>query len=151
MKTFCCTLLLLLGCALHRGAEGSRCRGGFHKHGGSCYWFSNIRGTFAEARSICRFLGSDLASITSAAEDVFIRGYATQRGKAKVYYLGGADLGLESSWIWTRNKPFTFTNWGSGQPGNSKNNEHCLALQSSDGYRWHDYNCDFIANFICKM
>ncbi|XP_071094960.1 perlucin-like [Haliotis cracherodii] len=151
MKTFCCTLLLLLGCALHRGAEGYGCRSGFHTHGGSCYWFSNMKGTFAEARSICRFLGSDLASITSAAENAFIRGYAAQTGKAEVYYVGGSDLSLEGSWRWTGNQLFTFTNWGPGQPRDSENDEDCLALQKSDEYRWHDYPCDFITNFICEM
>ncbi|XP_071115792.1 perlucin-like [Haliotis cracherodii] len=153
MDTLTCILsLLCLACwSLPRGVEGTKCTGGFHKHGGSCYWFSNIKGTFAEARSICRFLGSDLVTITSHTEDAFVRGYATQRGKAERYYLGATDLGLEGRWVWTGNKPFTYTNWGPGQPTNYKNNEHCLEAYKGYGYGWNDVNCDKKANFICQM
>ncbi|XP_046344929.2 perlucin-like [Haliotis rufescens] len=135
MNVFSGVALLLLGSSMLLYAEGTKCTGGFHKHGNSCYWLSNIKGTFAEARSICRFLGSDLVAITSHTEDAFVRGYATQRGKAERYYLGGTDLGLEGRWIWTGNKPFTYTNWEPGQPTNYKNNEHCL-----EAYKEITYN-----------
>ncbi|XP_071094946.1 perlucin-like [Haliotis cracherodii] len=150
MRTFCWPLLLLLGCALHRGAEGWMCPGGFHKHGRSCYWFSNIKGNFAEARSICHALDSELATITSYAENAFIRGYATQRGKAERYYLGGTDLGLEGHWKWMGNKPFIYTNWAPGEPSNSLNNEHCLEVLRKLGYHWNDEKCDTSGNFICE-
>ncbi|XP_048236953.1 perlucin-like [Haliotis rufescens] len=79
MRTFVCLMLIVTCCTLAEGA----CPVGFHYYGNSCYWFSHIKGDFAEAGSICRFLGSHLVVITGASEDAFIRGYAIRTGKGK--------------------------------------------------------------------
>ncbi|XP_046332252.1 perlucin-like [Haliotis rufescens] len=145
MRTFACLMLIVTCCTLAEGA----CPVGFHYHGNSCYWFSHIKGDFAEAGSICRFLGSHLVVITSAPEDAFIRGYAKRTGKADAYFIGGSDLGLEGRYVWVGDRLLTYTNWSPGNPSNDHNVEQCLELRKP-GYQWNDIDCKRVNNFICE-
>ncbi|XP_048246153.1 perlucin-like isoform X2 [Haliotis rufescens] len=151
MNVFSGVALLLLGSSMLLYAEGSRCVPGFHSHGRSCYWFSDMTGTFAEARSICQFFGARLVIINSRAEDDFIRGYA--RGKAPSYFIGGSDLAREGRFVWEGGKPFAggYQNWVPGQPNNYKGAEDCVHIWNGFGYRWNDAPCSYKYNFICEI
>ncbi|XP_046332048.2 perlucin-like [Haliotis rufescens] len=151
MNLFSGVALLLLGSSMLLYAEGSRCIGGFHSHGRSCYWFSDMTATFAEARSICQLYGARLVIINGRAEDDFIRGYA--RGKDSNYYIGGSDLAREGTFLWEGGRPLSggYQNWASGQPDNYKGDEDCLVIWKAFGYRWNDATCSHKHNFICEI
>merc|ERR1711970_1580040 len=57
------------------------------------------------------------------------------------YWLGGNDLHREGSWVWPSGQPFTYTNWGEGEPNDSDGKEDCIAIDSPKEYKWMDLNC----------
>ncbi|XP_046585441.1 perlucin-like [Haliotis rubra] len=127
------------------------CPLGFHQHRRSCYWFSTIKSSFAEAAGYCRYLESHLATISNRDEDSYIRGYATRRGKAINYWLGASDLNLEGRWLWEGQCRMKYTNWSPRQPDNWRGNEHCLEIKRRYGnYLWNDNQCQEPSNFICE-
>ncbi|XP_071104272.1 perlucin-like [Haliotis cracherodii] len=143
--------VLLCSLAFVVAEDTSRCPEGFIKHGGSCYWFSRIKGTFAEARSYCQFLGSHLARITSKHEDKFLRSHATGTGKS--YWLGAMDLGREGAFVWEGGFPLNYTNWGPGEPNNLRAEdkpEPCLILFRYYRHEWNNGDCGLAENFICE-
>ncbi|WP_114375415.1 lectin-like protein [Elioraea thermophila] len=80
--------------------------------------------TAARARAQTEF-GGDLATITSAGEQLFVNSALfggsspfneTLRGS---WWLGGTDAESEGTWTWVTGEPWSFTNWGSGQPDNN--------------------------------
>ncbi|XP_046547951.1 perlucin-like isoform X2 [Haliotis rubra] len=125
------------------------CPLGFHQHRRSCYWFSTIKSSFAEAAGYCRYLESHLAIISNKDDDLFIRGYATRLGEAVKYWLGASDLNIEGIWLWEGQRRMNYTNWSPGQPDNAGGNENCLEIRLNFG-NWNDYQCQKPLNFICE-
>jgi len=76
------------------------------------------------------YLGASgyLATITSAAEQVFLNGLnaaftAASRAQNGTYvraWLGGTDAGLEGSWEWGTGEAFSYTNWASNANGKGR-------------------------------
>ncbi|XP_071098086.1 perlucin-like [Haliotis cracherodii] len=127
------------------------CPLGFHLHRRSCYWFSNVKGSFPEAAAYCRYLESHLVVVSSADEDSFIRGYAIRRGKAPMYWLGATDLNIEGRWLWEGQRRMNYTHWNLRQPDNYRGVEHCLEIaKAASNYLWNDYVCDQPLHFICE-
>merc|ERR1712172_189060 len=56
------------------------------------------------------------------------------------YWLGGSDFYEEGTFQWANGDPFTFTQWGEGEPNNS-GDEDCIAMSSRNSYNWLDLNC----------
>ncbi|CAG2193702.1 unnamed protein product [Mytilus edulis] len=45
----------------------------------------------------------------------------------------------EGEWQWAITlEKVQYMNWDSGQPNNNDNNEHCMAMTGSRGYKWED-------------
>ncbi|XP_046585439.1 LOW QUALITY PROTEIN: perlucin-like [Haliotis rubra] len=127
------------------------CPLGFYQHTKSCYWLSNVKSSFPEAVSYCRYLESHLVTIENRDEDSFLKGYALRHGTAPGYWLGATDLNIEGRWLWEGQRRMSFTNWSWRSPGNSRGQEHCLELVKSEGkYVWNDYQCDIPLHFICE-
>ncbi|XP_067653315.1 perlucin-like, partial [Haliotis asinina] len=130
--------------------SANRCPPGFQQHRRSCYWFSTITGSFAEAASYCRYLESHLATVENRDEDSFIKGYAIRHRRAPNYWLGGTDLTVEGKWLWEGQRRMNYAHWPR-QPDNSKGQEHCLELRRVSGtYDWNDIKCDTPSHFICE-
>ena len=64
-------------------------------------------------------------------------------------WLGGSEPVQEFSWVWTDDSPFTFTNWGPGQPNIREQNCFLINFPSS-GY-WDDEYCSEKRKFVCKI
>lgn len=45
-------------------------------------------------------------------------------------------------------QPFSYSNWGSGEPNNAGEGEDCIHL--SQGNQWNDLNCERNLTFICQ-
>merc|ERR1711962_1422006 len=56
------------------------------------------------------------------------------------YWLGGSDFYEEGTFQWANGDPFTFTQWGEGEPNNS-GDEDCIAMSSRNSYNWLDLDC----------
>ncbi|XP_067653838.1 perlucin-like [Haliotis asinina] len=144
-------LLTVLLCFVATTYSHAGCPLGFHQHRRSCYWFSTITGSFAEAASYCRYLESHLATLSSRKEYSYIRGYAIRHGKAPNYWIGASDLNIEGRWLWEGQRRMKFTAWSPGQPDNGGSNEHCLEMRKNYGnYLLNDYICQNTGNFICE-
>ncbi|XP_048245431.1 perlucin-like [Haliotis rufescens] len=142
--------LMVVGFCMFMQVQGDRCPLGFVKYKTSCYWFSTTKGSFSEARSMCRYLKSDLAKVTNKDEDDFIRHFALVRGKAELYFLGGSELRQSGRWSWNgEEQQMTYTNWAPGQP-NYLDKEHCIVLWKHVNYQWADFYCDHALNYICE-
>ncbi|XP_046347991.1 perlucin-like [Haliotis rufescens] len=142
--------LMVVGVCMFMQVQGARCPLGFVRHKRSCYWFSITKGSFSEARSMCRYLKSDLAKVTSKDENDFIRHFALVRGKAPLYFLGGSDVRQTGRWSWNgEEQRMIFTNWAPGEPNNHLT-ERCLVLWKSRHYQWADYHCHAVINYVCE-
>merc|ERR1712088_1082648 len=56
------------------------------------------------------------------------------------YWLGASDFYEEGTFQWANGDPFTFTQWGDGEPNNS-GDEDCIAMSSRNSYNWLDLDC----------
>ena len=95
-----------------------------------------------EAKLICEQLGGHLATISSAEENQFI-----SSGVHEDMWIGFTDEREEGVWEWVTGEDVEYTNWGSGEPNNSGNEDY--AHMSGYG-QWNDLpDCDlrFILEF----
>ncbi|XP_055312725.1 C-type lectin 37Db [Sitodiplosis mosellana] len=104
----------------------------------------------------CRFLGMNLASITSLEENnQIIQQIKIEGHERKHFWLSGTKLGFNDGYHWMGNgKTLTFTNWGGLQPDNLPN-EDCLQIWNVgdgpiDDSMWNDRNCSHDLYFICE-
>ncbi|XP_046346687.2 perlucin-like [Haliotis cracherodii] len=142
-------LLMVIVCVFPN--EGARCQLGFVPHKHSCYWFSNEKGSFAEATAVCRYLKSRLAEINNRDEDEFVTGHIKRHGKSPYYLLGGTDLRLEGRFTWEGQvTPMVYQNWYPGQPSNWGGQENCMGIDKTMAYKWNDWPCKDSHNFVCE-
>ncbi|RMB58039.1 HYR domain-containing protein [Dokdonia sinensis] len=80
--------------------------------------------------------GYELVSITSAAENAFVRLEANAAGATGDLTIGFNDLDVEGTFVWQNGDPVTYTNWNSGEP-NNQGDEDYVTMQPSG--RWADF------------
>ena len=112
--------------------------------GGNNHWYELVTGTtwigWLAANSAATgstFMGMTgyLASITSAAEDVFVSALNLAGFDA---WLGGSDSVSEGIWTWTTGEAWGYTNWNGGEPNNSGNEDYLAGWQNAGA--WNDCN-----------
>lgn len=100
--------------------------------------------TTAAAAATLNGVAGHLATITSAAENAYVRALGSG-----VLWLGGSDSVTEGIWIWagdgveggavfsnvSTSQNGYYTNWAAGQPDNSSNEDH---LEMSAAGTWND-------------
>ncbi|XP_076451243.1 C-type lectin lectoxin-Lio3-like [Babylonia areolata] len=126
--------------------------------GNSCYLFvlDHMR-EFDNAEKECEARGGHLAIIRDIATQNFL--YHTLRQDFHyddIVWIGLSDERSEGHWVWVDGSAARFTYWASDQPGILGSLEDCVAMDVSDGGRWHDYKCTdllFISHhqtFVCE-
>ncbi|XP_060074905.1 perlucin-like [Ylistrum balloti] len=137
--------------------SGEACPNGWTRHDASCYFFVDIHETWQDASAHCEALDSQLASIQSEREDVFLRNTLHQLhvhdSTARVmYWLDGTDIATETEWTWAYSEePITkYTHWCPHQPDNANANEDCLRLGKFCDFGWDDGDCETKEFFICE-
>lgn len=115
-----------------------------------------------EAKNYCETLGGHLVTITSAAEEEFVRTNIVETQTACIW-LGATDENQEGAWEWVTGEEWFFTYWLSQpavQPDNDGGIEHYLHYLN-DYWGWNDigtglygaYNKDntlYPTGFICE-
>ena len=103
--------------------------------------------TWAEARDQCRSLGMELASVADATQDSQLSQTMGTIVGASTYWIGGSDSQKDSTWTWVDSAPWSYTNWGDGEPGGGAT-ENCAA---ASGGRWQDEDCATRLGFLCML
>jgi len=114
---------------------------------GLCYSaFITERVTRAVAASRCSMIGAHLATIRTAADNLFL----TNLLGANEAFVGGTDIVTEGTFLWPDGTGLTYTNWRINEPngpneptnGGGGYQEDCIVLQGQLGGVWDDRPCD---------
>ena len=100
---------------------------------------------YKDAETECERASGKLASVHSSEENTFIFESLTK----EVSWLGGNDMAVEGTWIWTDNTQWSYSNWARSEPNNYGGFEHCLVIGRYDE-KWNDHPCGIVHEAICK-
>ncbi|MFN8395294.1 MAG: lectin-like protein [Bacteroidia bacterium] len=126
-------------------------------YGGHRYYRSTSTMNWDAAKTACLNAGGNLASISSAGENNFIR---NNMGGATNVWIGLNDAVTEGTFTWSDGSPLSYTNWLAAEPnnvggpacsgaGNLSNNDY-VVLASSNG-RWSDRRGCSAETFIMEL
>ncbi|KYO31114.1 hypothetical protein Y1Q_0016466 [Alligator mississippiensis] len=130
--------------------ESSCPRGGrIHLPSLNCYWLSQAKETWQDARQLCQAMpGGDLAIVSSQEVQSFLQETFPSAGAA---WIGLGDLSSLGSLRWVDGSPVnSFQNWApSGRP---EGKENCIQMHlfSSKGL-WKSSRCSAMSLFLCEM
>lgn len=105
-------------------------------YNGGAYYISTANFSYATAITSANSLGGILTSISSSAENNFIRNSANAVG-AGSYLIGFSDETNEGTFVWSNGESVNYTNWGAGEPNNSGNEDYTVV--NTNGF-WNDIN-----------
>ncbi|XP_071372769.1 C-type mannose receptor 2-like [Centroberyx affinis] len=129
-----CALFALSGATgaeeLGDGVESrSGCPSGWSQYGSRCFVFISSSSTWPEAEQHCLHFGANLASIHSFGEYHFIQETVRRStGGFPRTWIGGADAFQNFLWFWSDGSRFDYQLWGSKEPNNYGNTEHCVEM-----------------------
>jgi hypothetical protein len=99
--------------------------------GGEAYFVSNTNLSWDASQAHAFANGGHLAVIPNPAANQllqpFVQGSAT--------WIGFSDAAIEGTWQWINGAPVSYTNWSSGEPNNSSNEDHGSMLPTGN---WND-------------
>lgn len=107
------------------------------KYGSNTYYRFDGAIAFNEAKALSEWLGGHLVTITSKGENDFVKDLMS-KGKADSYWTGATDVNSEGKFTWVTGESFSYTNWSSSNPDNTKGREHFVEMAKSDSYKWND-------------
>ena len=102
-----------------------------NNYGGHSYYRSTGSATWTTARTNCSNMGGHLVTITSSGEQSFLYGLWPSG------WIGLTDEVVEGTWRWVTGETYSYTNWNSGEPNNSGNEDY---VQFVSNGRWNDLN-----------
>lgn len=108
-------------------------------YSGHYYSVFNDDLTWNEAKTACERMGGHLVSISSSAENSFVKSLISSQSKG-VYWIG-AKLS-STSWTWVTGESFSYKNWASGQPSGGENygEIYSRSTQAASAGAWNDIN-----------
>jgi len=117
----------------------------------SCYYVGSDTMTWVSANSFCVGMGSELASIHSAAEDE----YLTTLCGDKNCWIGLNDVDSEGNWVWTDGSDVNYLNWLTDQPDDNSGEDYVGKLSNWNGWTsddggWNDWGSSHYLTALCK-
>ena len=125
------------------------------EEGGNGHWYLAVEvGESTTESSMIAFangLGASLASISSLAEDAFVRSVASN-ATPNTALLGGYETS-EGEFIWLDGTDFNYTNWDAGQPDGVNAGEYIAYYEISNFDKWHDvsFTDSTVSHFIIEF
>jgi gliding motility-associated-like protein len=110
--------------------------------GGHTYFRSTTPLTWTAANTQANTLGGHLVTITTAAENTYLQSFSN-------HWIGLTDQTTEGVYSWVTGETLTFTNWLTGEPNNSSNEDYIAIWNTSGG--WNDWNGTGTANYIVEF
>ena len=86
--------------------------------------------TFDDAQAFAVAKGGHLATVTSAAENLWISQTWYDPDLLEYVMLGGSDARVEGTWEWVTGEPWVFTNWIGIEPNNGAGGEDWLGFKT---------------------
>jgi hypothetical protein len=129
--------------------EGSVCPCPVIENAGHSYMFCDSTATWSDAQALCWSYDYHLLTIDDATEDAWVNTQADLYSTDK-WWFGYNDIASEGSWVWEDGSGSSYTNWYSGEPNNS-GDEDCAQLNRfhpSNG--WNDEPCSSAYRYICE-
>ncbi|XP_069825774.1 CD209 antigen-like protein C isoform X2 [Dendropsophus ebraccatus] len=121
------------------------CPDGWNTTGCSCYYVSEYKTTWDEARDKCFNMNSTLVIVKNKTELDTLSKLYKMDGR---YWIGlRRDPENIQTWKWLDGTRVSFNNWKENQPSNYLNREHCAETQSGP---WNDEYCLNELYYICK-
>ena len=103
--------------------------------GGHRYQFSPEKLNWDEAKAKAAAAGGHLATITSEEENQWVVDtFVSKLPGGLSLWLGGAKDDPTGTWTWITGEPFTFTAWGTGEPGPNINETALCFSQMNMGW-----------------
>ena len=96
------------------------------------YKFFEAEMSWREAWAKCKELDGYLATVADEPENEFIWGLCGGKGA----WLGATDAKEEGRWKWITGEPFTYANWGPGQPNDLGEGGDYLHLALDEPKSW---------------
>ncbi|GAB4040008.1 MAG: hypothetical protein Fur0014_10170 [Rubrivivax sp.] len=115
--------------------------------GGNGHWYEAVAAssiTWEQAKAAAEAAGGHLATITSAGENSFIAALVPDYGTTgeSPYWLGGFQVGgdppANAGWQWVTGEAWGYTNWASGEPNNTGNEDVLAFAFFAGGDTWND-------------
>ncbi|XP_078659901.1 lymphocyte antigen 75-like isoform X2 [Branchiostoma floridae x Branchiostoma belcheri] len=134
------------------GWTSGKCPPGWDEDPMSDYCYQVNVGSFRtwhHARENCQNKGGDLVSITTPQEQSYLNGRLSGVTGVTGVWIGAHDRGTEGGWEWSDGMPFTYLNWGGGEPNNAGSGEDCTEMLVSNAL-WNDMPCDSLRGYMCK-
>ncbi|XP_036436723.1 asialoglycoprotein receptor 2-like [Colossoma macropomum] len=132
-------------------AGGSTCKPGWTLYGCKCYFFSDDKLNWHQARDYCRSQNALLLKLEAKDERAFV----TARTTSNFYWVGLTDENT-GQWRWDDGTPYVMNKdeWVVGQPDNWKDlslgeeGEDCGHIKTAG--RFNDAHCSIKMHYICK-
>ncbi|XP_068506314.1 uncharacterized protein [Syngnathus scovelli] len=140
-------------------ASASKCALGWFAHGTDCYKKVKEPNGWLGARHHCVWQGGDLVSITSSAEEDFVKG---TMGEDTRFWLGLSNQKCGKVWCrfeggsqnltWSDNQTTTYTNWASNQLKSADVASCAYVNQGGSGEpgKWRSGSCRSSLAYMCK-
>ncbi|KAK9403376.1 collectin-12 [Crotalus adamanteus] len=138
------------GIAMALQSETNGCPVYWKNFSGNCYYFSNERAIFEDAKLFCEEKSSHLVFINSKEEQQWLKIQVIAKGS---FWIGLTDSVKEDEWRWLDGTLPEYINWSAGQPDNWKHGhgpgEDCAGLIHAG--LWNDFHCEDVNSFICEQ
>ncbi|XP_069826252.1 CD209 antigen-like protein C [Dendropsophus ebraccatus] len=120
------------------------CPDGMYTMGPSCYYFSEDKVCWEEARDKCYKMNSVLVMIKNKAESDTLNQLFKTNNR---YWIGLRKDPTDKRWKWLDGTQVSFTKWGKDEPNNAYDIENCTEIISSF---WNDFPCTETLLYICE-
>ncbi|KAM9852463.1 uncharacterized protein ACBR49_005531 [Aulostomus maculatus] len=113
--------------------------------GSSDYHHINLLKTYQDAKSYCRQIYVDLATVRNSTDtNILVNSVSSTTRRAWI----GLELGNIWKWHWVwSDEQVDFLNWRAGEPQN-KSEDGCAAMDPSG--QWFESDCNTKRSFVCR-
>ena len=119
-------------------------------YNGHTYYLYDRAATWYGSQIVSDYLGGHLVTITSAAENSFVKGMIGD----SACWTGATDKDNEGTWKWITNETFSYSNWFGVEPnndsGNDEGSENYVHIRAGAS-DWNDSRGNAIYPFICEI
>ena len=91
--------------------------------------------TWHDAEAFAQSQNAHLVAINDAAENAWLTGTF---GGGELFWIGLTDQDQEGTFLWTNGDPFTYDNWGLGEPNDATEEEWTIINWGGPG-EWNDF------------